>query len=215
MPPRIMCPYGEPRGAAVYCRVAGRVVNTFVFPCRSPRYTTCRFYREAEERKEREEAGEAPRPAPTSGPGAAAGGAQAGAPPSQAAEPRPQDEARAAGQAGGVAVEGWSREESERLADPLEQARILVEGVPAAGGRARVSGLQDLVRRIAERTGLSPDKCYVAVLSAGGRDVYVKICGGKLVASASREGPVEPGRLDEELRRLGEAALVVYELRGS
>ncbi len=73
-----------------------------------------------------------------------------------------------------------------------------------------------MVARIAERTGLSPDKCYIAVLSAGSRgDVYVKICGGRLVASASREGPVEPERLDEELRRLGEAELVVYELRGS
>ena len=50
----VLCPYGEPRGAAVYCKASGRTVNPLVLPCRSPNYPRCRFYVEAEKRRERE-----------------------------------------------------------------------------------------------------------------------------------------------------------------
>lgn len=47
----VLCPYGEPRGAAVYCKALGRTVNPLILPCRSPNYPRCRFYAEAEKKR--------------------------------------------------------------------------------------------------------------------------------------------------------------------
>ncbi len=54
------CPYAERRGAVVFCRAVNRVVNPFVMPCLSERYTRCRFFQEAQKKA----AAAAPAPPP-------------------------------------------------------------------------------------------------------------------------------------------------------
>jgi len=43
----VACPYAEKKGAAVYCRAAGRKVNPLAFPCFTDRYEKCRYYKQA------------------------------------------------------------------------------------------------------------------------------------------------------------------------
>jgi len=59
----VPCPYAERRGAAVYCRAAGRKVNPLAFPCLTDRYERCRYYKPPGEAGARgREAEEAARP---------------------------------------------------------------------------------------------------------------------------------------------------------
>lgn len=206
MPP-IRCPYGEKRGAAVYCKASGKVVNPLVMPCGSPNYVKCRFYREAK-KKEREERAtpaeaEYTEETPTTSPGRkdVAGEAH----PPVASQPTRD-----------VPLE-WSEKESEELADPLTLAKILLESTPLSAGRIKATSLSELLRTIAERTGVGPEGCYVVVLSPPGGGVgelYLKICGGELRAGATRDGPVKPEDVDAALRSVGEASVLVYKLPG-
>lgn len=52
MVPNVKCPYGERKGATVFCKLANKTVNILVFPCTSPRYVNCRFYKQAEKKPE-------------------------------------------------------------------------------------------------------------------------------------------------------------------
>lgn len=197
----IRCPYGERRGAAVYCKAAGRMVNPLVMPCRSPNYVRCRFYREARRKGREERAGYREEAAAAPG-----GRGDVGEPPrpvaSQGALDVPLD---------------WSEKESEELADPLTLAKILLEATPLTAGRIKAASLSEFMRAIAGRTGVGSEGCYVAVitpLGGGGGELYLKICDGRLRASAARGGPVKPEVVNASLRSMGEASVLVYRLPG-
>ncbi len=200
----VRCPYGEARGATVYCRAAGRTVNPLVMPCRSPNYPRCRFYREAEERRKAEAKAERP-PEPARAEAAAGGSAS----PKPAAAPGGGEApARAAG-----AERRWDSEESRRLSDPLTVARLLVEARAEASGSVEASGIDE-----AERTlgAMAPGEgCFLVVASGGGETVYMKLCRGEIVAAASTSrGPLDPGGLESVLKALGRLSVVVYRVAG-
>jgi hypothetical protein len=68
------CPYAEKRGALVFCRATGKLVNPLAFPCLTDRYETCRFYKEAKAREAKEEKAKAKVPPSTEHPVASRAG---------------------------------------------------------------------------------------------------------------------------------------------
>ena len=63
----VKCPYGEKKGFAVYCRLAGKKVSPLKYPCTSEHYEKCPIYvKYAKEVREVRE--EAPRVAEESAP---------------------------------------------------------------------------------------------------------------------------------------------------
>jgi hypothetical protein len=205
----VKCPYGEQRGFAVYCRAAGKLVNPLVMPCRSPNYAKCRFYAQAEERKRREEA-------PPAQPAASAGGGgepQARESPQQAPPETQPPEAPQPGGSQGL-LDSWSMEESRRLADPINLARILVGASAVAAERLPAGGLSEFLEALGRLAG-GTSGCLLAIASLPGGDVYMKVCGGRIVASASRSGPLEPGDLEKMLREAGgRVSVVLYSVEG-
>ena len=172
----VKCPYGEARGVAVYCRASGKMVNPLVMPCRSPAYTRCRFYQQAQARA------------------------------SEAKAHKKPEEAKAAVQAQ-EPVE-WSMEESRLLSDPIEMGRIIVSSRSVNLGKVTLSSIRELVELLRRRVG--SEGCYVVVLTSGGRELIVKVCGGKAMGASSGGSALSRAEAESILSSMGDALAIVY-----
>ena len=47
------CPYAEKKGPIVICKVIGKKVNPLAFPCLTNKYQKCKYYKEAQAKKEK------------------------------------------------------------------------------------------------------------------------------------------------------------------
>ncbi|BAA80351.1 hypothetical protein APE_1357 [Aeropyrum pernix K1] len=173
MAPKVVCPLGESRGPVVYCKVVRRPVNPLAFPCSTPRYVNCRFYRQAQtEGFTVEKESGPPRPEPP---------AEAETrPPSTQAEPataRPGERAREQG------PYAYSVEEAEKLLDPLFQASLVLDYTPltfTVSGRTLAEIAHTLYSELEKDVG---EGCFVAK-TVDTPALFLKICRGKVVSAA-------------------------------
>ncbi|MCE4615447.1 MAG: hypothetical protein F7C09_00065 [Aeropyrum sp.] len=219
MAPNIQCPYGERRGATVYCKIANRVVNALVFPCTSPRYASCKFYRQAEQRPEEERKEEMAKVVELERAEAKPEKVEVEVAPEEAVEPAisrsaVSKDAEVLKEAILESRSASAEKEAERLLDPVFQASLVLEYTPrnfSVPGRS----IADIAGGVYRR--LSPGErgeCFI-IKTAGVPAIFVKMCDGKVIAAASEgEGPITGEKISEP-RFTGLVRVLVYgPLRG-
>ena len=167
------CPFAERRGTIVICRVIGRTVNPMVMPCLGRTYDKCRHYREAvTRRREAELVMIWPFPS------------------RRAREREEKKEERL--------LTRWSREESEKLADPVYRFNIVTRAPVVLVRVISATSVEEVARAISSVPEWA-EKCFVASLRSGEKTAYAKFCKGILVATAIEDEAVEPSDVDEFL----------------
>ncbi len=214
------CPYAEKRGAVVFCKAINKIVNPFVMPCLSNRYTRCKYYRAAEERKAaeavvegREEVTAATAVERREAEPAVAEATPAAKEEVEARPPTPTAEAEAATTAPAAEETKpseivWRRDESEKLTDPTFIASIVLRAPIYLQRSFNVSNLSDLEHELSVAIREWYEGCFIIDARPRGDRFYLKYCKGRLVASARPGEVVEPSEVRDAIK--GEVRVIVY-----
>lgn len=102
----------------------------------------------------------------------------------------------------------WSREESEKLADPINRLDIVARAPVVLVRITSVSSIEDVVKTVSSAPEWV-EKCFVVSLRSGEKTAYVKFCKGVLIATAIEDEAVEPSDVDEFLESSSKLGLKV------